>query len=113
MKFCSECESMLYPKEGEEGGLYGECPNCGNSELLKDHIIQQTLYRSSITHDISSKIYMIYDPSLPRTKQKECPNLACPSQKDKSLQEAVVYNDPKTLKVTYICAVCQAEWKYS
>ena len=113
MKFCSECESMLYAKEGEEGGLYGECNNCGNVEPLKDSIIQENIYKTSGFQDFASKSNMVYDPSLPHTITKQCPNENCPSRKDNKLQEAVVVTNPKTIKLTYICTICKTEWKYA
>ena len=34
IEFCSECGSMLVPKDGEENVL--QCPDCGNEQKLSD-----------------------------------------------------------------------------
>ncbi len=34
MEFCSDCGSMLVPREGD--GQVLECPDCGNEEKLSD-----------------------------------------------------------------------------
>ena len=101
MKFCPECASLLYFIE-ESGVLYAKCKSCGYSEESHNRIIETTIYKVSNVHAIESRNYVRYDPALPRTIHKECPNDDCPSHKDKALQEAVFYPDSLTMKL-----ICQ------
>ena len=112
MKFCPECDSMLYYIE-EGGTLYNKCKICGYSSTCSDRVIESNIYRiGNISHD-ESRNYYRYDPALSRTKHKECPNVDCLSRKNKVLQEAVFYSDPLTMKLIYICTLCNTEWKYT
>ncbi|KAL9690791.1 hypothetical protein QQ045_011201 [Rhodiola kirilowii] len=68
MKFCRECNNILYPKEDKEQKilLYG-CRNC-------DH--QITVYRNQIHHSERDQTQILQDvasdPTLPRTKVVRC-----------------------------------------
>ncbi len=112
MKFCPECGSMLYYIE-EGSVLYTKCKSCGYSTECHDRIIESSIYTVSNTQISENKSYMRYDSTLPRTIHKECPNEDCQSRKDKVFQEAVFYPDPLTMKLIYICIICNTEWKYS
>lgn len=110
MKFCPECDSMIYYKE-EDNILYEVCENCGYKDECKDRVIASTNYGNlQITE---AKGYARYDNALPRTIHKECANTDCPSRKDKSKQESVYYPDKLTMKLIYICVVCNTQWQYS
>lgn len=112
MKFCSECNNILEPL-AEDDKLLGKCKVCGNKEEYGEKKIMQTNYSKNENKSDQLNIKnFIYDNSLPRTKQIECPNKECPSIKNKSLQEAVSFIDERTLKVNYICAVCFTFWPY-
>lgn len=110
MKFCPECASMLYYIE-ENSLLNEKCKNCGYSDVCNDRIIESSIYKISKSKETNS--YIRYDPALPRTIHKECPNEDCPSRKDKAIQEAVFYPDPQSMKLIYICVVCNTQWQYS
>ena len=112
MKFCPECSSMLYYIE-ENAALYGKCKNCGYSAECHDRIIESVIYKINNIHSTESKNYLRYDPTLPRTIHKKCPNNDCPSRKNKVLQQAVFYPDQTTMKLIYICTVCNTEWRYT
>ena len=112
LKFCPECESMLYYIE-ENAKLTEQCKNCGYKGECKDRIIETSHYKMNNIQTLSSKSYIRYDPSLPRTVHKICPNDDCPSRKDKVLQEAVFYPDSTTMKLIYICVACNTQWQYS
>ena len=104
---------MLFPTEGENNILYGECHICGNKEEITDYVVQETNYKKINIQDINTNNNMVYDNALPLTKKKECPNKDCPSKKNKKLQQAVILTDPKTIKQFYVCTVCKTEWKYA
>lgn len=111
MKFCKECNNKLYPTEDDEK-LINVCMDCGNKEEYTDNIVERRVYKISQINNLERNKYLIYDNTLPHTIHKICPNQNCPTKKDKSLQEAVFITDKVTLKVTFICTVCNTEWKY-
>lgn len=110
MKFCPECDSMLNYIE-ENALLHVKCNNCGYFDECSDRVIESYIYKSK-NINVTNK-YAIFDPSLPRTIHKECPNDKCPSRKDKGLQEAVFYPNKNTMELIYICTFCNTQWQYS
>ena len=112
MKFCEKCSNLLYYTESEDGIML-KCHNCGFMQENHNNILATNLYKNSDTQSVASNEYSIYDPSLPRTIHRKCPNEQCESLKDKKLQEAVFITDKVTLEQIFICCVCKTEWKYS
>lgn len=112
MKFCPECDSLLYYHE-DSNILYEKCDNCGYTAECQEHVIDSKSYQKNNLQITEAKSYARYDNALPRTIHKECPNKDCPSRKNKVLQEAVYYPDKLTMKLIYICTVCNTQWQYS
>jgi len=112
MQFCKECENKLFPVE-EENKLWNKCIDCGFREEYNVSIIEKTIYKGKETVSNDNNKYLIYDNTIPRTTQKQCPNKNCISVSKPELQEAVFIQDPVTIKLTYICVNCNTEWKYS
>ena len=112
MQFCKECENKLFPFE-EDDILWNKCMNCGFKEEYVGSIIEKKNYKILDTLSAEKNKYLIFDPTFPRTKFKECPNNECISHKDKNLQEVIMVQDSVTIKMTYICVNCNAEWKYT
>lgn len=74
IKFCQECNNMLYPKEDRENRvLLYACRNCDYKQPASNNCV----YVNKITHDVDelSRIVpeVIHDPTLPRTKEHPCP----------------------------------------
>ena len=120
MQFCKECENKLFAveEELEENGivqtkLVNKCLNCGSIEDYNESVISKKIYKNKSTISSENNKYLIYDPTIPRTKNKECPNKSCPSKNNKELQEAIFIQDALTIKLTFICVLCNTEWKYS
>lgn len=111
MKFCPECNSILHYVE-DEGVLKEKCRSCTYINECDVRIIDTMEYKQKGSL-MENKTYYIYDPTLPRTTKKECPNKDCPSRDNKMIQEAVFYSNDKTMKLIYICVVCNTEWSYS
>jgi DNA-directed RNA polymerase subunit M/transcription elongation factor TFIIS len=122
MKFCKECENMLYIRllAEDSNKLIYYCRNCGNSydEIGEDNICVLNTNISSqekaYLQDINE--YTKLDPTLPRTKNIKCPNQSCPSNSsDDSTQKKneVIYlrYDDVNLKYVYICTHCDQIWK--
>lgn len=123
MKFCKECDNMLYIRllKEDSNKLIYYCRNCGNSydEINEDNICV-------LNTDIASKEkaylqdineYTKLDPTLPRTLNIKCPNQSCPSNEKSDLGEQskneVIYlrYDDVNLNYLYICTQCDTVWK--
>ena len=112
MDFCTNCSNVLYPTE-IENKLWLVCRFCEFKKEPLTSIIKKTVYKRDNINAYGSNKYLIYDKTYPRSKKFPCPNTDCPSANDKSLQEAIFFNDKITLKITFICAACNTEWKLS
>jgi DNA-directed RNA polymerase II subunit RPB9 len=73
IKFCQECNNMLYPKEDKEARkLLYACRNCDYQQEADNPCI----YVNKIQHDIDELTQIIgdviADPTLPRTEDHPC-----------------------------------------
>ncbi|KAL0919095.1 hypothetical protein M5K25_011168 [Dendrobium thyrsiflorum] len=73
MKFCRECNNILYPKESKEQKiLLYACRNCDHQEEADNNCV----YRNEIHHSIGERTQVLLDvaadPTLPRTKSVRC-----------------------------------------
>ena len=124
MKFCNNCENMLYIRLFKEDSnkLIYYCRNCGNTdeELNKDNLcVSNTNIASrdkAYLQDINE--FTKLDPTLPRTKNIKCPNQSCPSNyksDDPTIvnKNEVIYlrYDDVNLNYVYICTQCDTNWK--
>lgn len=112
MLFCSECDNKLYPSE-EDNNLWNKCLDCGFREKYEQSVVEKKLFKSNNRQLSDNNMYLIYDNTLPRTKEKECPNKSCKSHNNPEIQEVIFIQDPVSVKLTYICVNCNVEWKYS
>ncbi|KAL0323404.1 UNVERIFIED_CONTAM: DNA-directed RNA polymerases II, IV and V subunitA [Sesamum angustifolium] len=73
MKFCRECNNILYPKEDKEQKiLLYACRNCDHQEVADNNCV----YRNEIHHSVGERTQVLQDvaadPTLPRTKSVRC-----------------------------------------
>ncbi|XP_018450153.1 DNA-directed RNA polymerases II, IV and V subunit 9B-like [Raphanus sativus] len=73
MKFCRECNNILYPKEDREQSiLLYACRNRDHQEAADDNCV----YRNEVHHSVSEQTQILSDvasdPTLPRTKAVRC-----------------------------------------
>ncbi|BBN07631.1 DNA-directed RNA polymerase II subunit RPB9 [Marchantia polymorpha subsp. ruderalis] len=75
MKFCPECNNILYPREDiERKILLYACRNCEHEEKATHNCVYRQVYshgtmeRSQYLQEVAS------DPTLPRTKSVRCPS---------------------------------------
>ncbi|THU73261.1 hypothetical protein C4D60_Mb04t20930 [Musa balbisiana] len=73
MKFCRECNNILYPKEDKERKvLLFACRNCYHQEVAD----YSCVYRNEVHHTASERTQVLQDvaadPTLPRTKAVKC-----------------------------------------
>jgi len=73
IRFCPECNNMLYPKEDKENrALLYACRNCDFKQLADNHCV----YVNKIMHEVDELTQIvadvISDPTLPITKDHPC-----------------------------------------
>ncbi|WVZ49745.1 hypothetical protein U9M48_001076 [Paspalum notatum var. saurae] len=80
MKFCRECNNILYPKEDKENKvLLYACRNCDHQSppTAQEVADINCVYRNVVEHDDGEFTQVVYDdvasdPTLPRTKSVRC-----------------------------------------
>ncbi|XP_060553038.1 DNA-directed RNA polymerase II subunit RPB9-like [Ruditapes philippinarum] len=110
IKFCKECNNMLYPKEDKESrNLLYACRNCDYQQIADNPCI----YVNKITHEVDELTQIIgdviADPTLPRTEQHPCPRC--------SHKESVFFQSHSTralegMRLYYVCTnpQCVHRW---
>ncbi|CAH1790868.1 unnamed protein product [Owenia fusiformis] len=110
IKFCQECNNMLYPKEDKENRiLLYACRNCDYQQEAENPCI----YVNKITHDVDELTQIIADviadPTLPRTEDHPCPKC--------HHKEAVFFQSQSTsaeqgMRLYYVCtnSNCAHRW---
>ncbi|XP_047311613.1 DNA-directed RNA polymerases II, IV and V subunit 9B-like [Impatiens glandulifera] len=73
MKFCCECNNLLYPKEDKERKvLLLACRHCDYQEIADNNCV----YRNVVHHAVEERTQILHDltadPALPRTKSVRC-----------------------------------------
>ena len=112
MKFCTQCGS-LYVFLEENKQLKNFCKNCEHKEVSDEILIQTNVYKnSSSLTSLKNREDYIHDNTYPRTIYYNCPNQKCKTHSDKSIKEAIYFNENNLMKQTFICCTCLTEWKY-
>ncbi|KAF2308270.1 hypothetical protein GH714_039879 [Hevea brasiliensis] len=88
MKFCRECNNILYPKEDKEQKiLLYACRNCDHQEIAENNCV----YRNEVHHSVAERTQVLQDvaadPTLPRTKSVKA---ACATIKKLSSRLALI-----------------------
>jgi len=123
MKFCGQCNNMLYLTISEkvENELNYSCRNCGFSEQAKGIISLSTTTQSKChrsVYDIINK-YTKLDPTLPRVNNVNCANELCETNKDPDnevqqnpIEKEIIYirYDDSAMKYIYMCSHCDSVW---
>lgn len=110
IKFCQECNNMLYPKEDKENKvLLYACRNCDYKQIADN----QCVYVNKITHEIDelSRIVseVIHDPTLPRTKDHPCQKCG---HKEAVFFQGQSRRSDEDMKLYYVCTdpKCTHKW---
>jgi DNA-directed RNA polymerase II subunit RPB9 len=116
MRFCSECNNMLYPKENKaEKKLEFICRRCNNKETVDRS--QYCVYRNDIKASKTGMLNniewgeLVNDPTLPRTRRAElCPN--CKNSDAVILQTGFGTSSTGSGGMTLwlICTKCTHRW---
>jgi len=109
IRFCQECNNMLYPKENKrEKILMYACRNCN----FKQPADNPCVYVQRIVHEVDELNFIIadvaQDPTLPK-QAKNCDNEEC------SAQEVVYFQSHSTkaeqgMRLYYVCTTCGHKW---
>ncbi|KAG9508912.1 DNA-directed RNA polymerase II subunit RPB9, partial [Fragariocoptes setiger] len=110
IKFCSECNNMLYPKEDKENRkLLYACRNCD----WKTYADNNCVYVNKITHEVDELARIvsdvIHDPTLPRTRDHPCPQ--CGHQESVFFQ-GQSHRAEDDMRLYYVCTSvsCTHKW---
>lgn len=108
IKFCQECNNMLYPKEDKRNKkLIYHCRIClwqqpaDNPCVVVNKIVHEVDELSLIIPDLGE------DPTFPRERERPCP--ACGGQ------ECVFFQSHSTkaeqgMKLYFVCCTCGHKW---
>jgi len=113
MKFCNNCNNMLYLKVEDEKLVY-YCKNCEFS-MVDDSPESKCIMESSLDEDMSNykqfvTPYIKFDNTLPRVNNIKCPNPKCTKG---AHDNEVTYIKFNHIKMTYLyyCYHCEHFWK--
>ncbi|KAL0903175.1 hypothetical protein M5K25_027532 [Dendrobium thyrsiflorum] len=110
MRFCRECNNLLYPKEEKQQKiLLYACRNCDHEEVADSFCV----YRNFIDHEISEFTQTLQDvtadPTLPRTKSVKC--AACGHPEVVFLQATTGGDEGMTLIFVCCNPNCDHRWR--
>ena len=110
IKFCPECNNMLYPKEDKQNKqLLYACRNCDYKALA----INNCIYINKITTDVNElaniNTDVIEDPAMPRSYDHPCP--MCHRREAVFFQSDSVKAEDE-MKLYYVCTKdnCKHRW---
>lgn len=113
MKFCDNCNNMLYIKVDEADFKY-YCKNC-NFSKTEDSNISKCIMRTTLDDNMSNfkqfvTPYIKYDKTLPRVNNIECPNPNCTRGTKDNMVVYIKFNNLKMLFL-YYCCHCEHFWR--
>lgn len=112
MRFCRECNNMLYSIEERDSKAFLKCRSCPyEEEITKENAV---VYEHDLHEDTSVQYsinpYLKYDPTLPTFTNMVCLNTECPTRgKDSNIKGIKL--DPVNVAWLYQCVVCDKTWK--
>ncbi|KAJ9575345.1 hypothetical protein L9F63_025704, partial [Diploptera punctata] len=110
IRFCQECNNMLYPKEDKENKvLLYACRNCDYKQVADSNCI----YVNKIMHEIDELTHIvsdvISDPTLPRSDDHPCPKC---NHREAVFFQAQTRRAEEEMRLYYVCtnAHCAHRW---
>ncbi|XP_055357918.1 DNA-directed RNA polymerase II subunit RPB9-like [Paramacrobiotus metropolitanus] len=110
IRFCGECNNMLYPKEDKSTRrLMYTCRNC----VFSEPAMNSCVYVNKILHKVDELTHIVSDvvadPTLPRTNDHPCPK--CGHQNAVFFQ-AQSRRGEEEMRLYYVCcaANCLHRW---
>lgn len=114
MKFCEGCRNMLFLQLQEGGALHYHCKACGTTLDAQPTTQETCVVDNNYVDDFHKQYlspYIVYDPTLPRTRNIPCINKACVRPKDREQEVIYVKYDTAAMKFLYYCCHCGMFWK--
>eukprot|EP00735_Rhodelphis_limneticus_P004870 TRINITY_DN16524_c0_g1::TRINITY_DN16524_c0_g1_i1::g.1853::m.1853 TRINITY_DN16524_c0_g1::TRINITY_DN16524_c0_g1_i1::g.1853 ORF type:complete len:129 (+),score=-0.93,sp/Q6NLH0/RPB9A_ARATH/51.79/1e-35,RNA_POL_M_15KD/PF02150.11/4.2e-13,RNA_POL_M_15KD/PF02150.11/85,TFIIS_C/PF01096.13/6e+02,TFIIS_C/PF01096.13/3.4e+02,TFIIS_C/PF01096.13/7.3e-10,Zn_Tnp_IS1595/PF12760.2/4.9,Zn_Tnp_IS1595/PF12760.2/0.0071,DZR/PF12773.2/0.028,DZR/PF12773.2/12,Ogr_Delta/PF04606.7/1.8e+03,Ogr_Delta/PF04606.7/4.5e+03,Ogr_Delta len=112
MKFCRECNNMLYPKEDKvERRLLYACKVCDYWEPSNEYCISRNELKIEATQYTQVIYDLTRDPTLPRTNEVECPE--CGGHEAVFIQNQASLRSDESMKLLFCCTndSCQHRWQ--
>ena len=102
IKFCRECNNMLYPKEDvKHKRLLYACRNCVYTEVAKNNCIYVNHVSQTVNEVKYIKSDIIQDPALPRSNAYPCPK--CKNKESVFFQSDNRKTAEQEMKLYYVC----------
>lgn len=104
MRFCKECNNMLYPTDNKENCLLKFlCKSCNYSETVEKNTKETNMvYRNEVKlgqRAVKIDPGIICDPTFSRTKKTQCPKCG--------YNEAIFFQNPNIndpgMKLVFVC----------
>ncbi|KAG0491722.1 hypothetical protein HPP92_005120 [Vanilla planifolia] len=110
MKFCRECNNMLYPREDKERKiLLYACRNCDHQEAASSNCV----YRNEVHHSVKERTQVLEDvagdPTLARTRAVKC--AVCGHPEVVFFQTSTKGGESMTLSFVCCNASCGHKWR--
>ncbi|CAJ0591070.1 unnamed protein product [Cylicocyclus nassatus] len=110
IKFCPECNNMLYPREDKEHRqLMYACRNCDHKQIADNPCI----YVNKLVHEVDELTQIcadvVHDPTLPKTEDHPCPK--CGGTQAVFFQ-AQTRRAEEEMRLYYVCmdTTCSHRW---
>eukprot|EP00128_Syssomonas_multiformis_P014812 Colp12_sorted_trinity150504_noHs@29204 len=108
LKFCKECDNMLYPSEDRENRvLEYSCKGCGLREEAESSCVYINRIRQNPTEMTQVITDVGSDPTLPRTDNVVCER--CNHSKAVFFQSNARRGD-QSMRLYYVCINCNHRW---
>ena len=119
MRFCNNCNNMLYIKidEDDSNKIAYYCRNCGNVDNSVSEegvcVLKTQLKKGAQKFNHIINRYTKLDPTLPRIYTIRCPSAECSTNVNHVEQPEVIYilYDDDNMKYLYFCVACDTTWK--
>tara|TARA_Y100001978_G_C23606435_1_gene391395 strand:- start:511 stop:891 length:381 start_codon:yes stop_codon:yes gene_type:complete len=110
---------MLYLKveEDDKNKLIMYCKNCGYKSMEKKDAKNGCIYKADYSEQTDLMVYntinkyTVYDPTLPRVSNIECPNDTCPTKSGEDKEVIYIKYNMDEMKYIYVCCKCETAWK--
>uniref|UniRef100_A0A915JBY8 TFIIS-type domain-containing protein n=1 Tax=Romanomermis culicivorax TaxID=13658 RepID=A0A915JBY8_ROMCU len=110
IKFCPECNNMLYPKEDKENRiLLYACRNCEHKQAADNPCIYVNKLMREIDELTQIVPDVIHDPTLPKTQDHPCPRC---SHREAVFFQAQSIRAEDEMRLYYVCTnqSCTHRW---
>uniref|UniRef100_A0A1I7XG92 DNA-directed RNA polymerase subunit n=1 Tax=Heterorhabditis bacteriophora TaxID=37862 RepID=A0A1I7XG92_HETBA len=110
IKFCPECNNMLYPREDKEHRqLLYSCRNCEHKQVADNPCI----YVNKLMHEVDELTQIVadvvHDPTLPKTEDHPCPKCG---YNQAVFFQAQTRRAEEEMRLYYVCmdSTCGHRW---